>query len=51
MPQKYIFDPSNAPEEILIKAKVELGKTYPYAMVDLAETRDAALKNFKLLPT
>jgi len=35
LPLKYLFDPSNAPIEVLKKANISLGKTYPKAIVDI----------------
>ena len=35
MPDKYIHDPSNTPEDILNQAGVVLGENYPAAVVHL----------------
>ncbi len=46
LPQKWIHQPWNAPEEVLEQAGVVLGKTYPKPMVDHKEARKEALKRF-----
>jgi deoxyribodipyrimidine photo-lyase len=46
MPDKYLNKPWEAPEDVLKKAGVELGKTYPKPIVDHGEARDRALKAF-----
>lgn len=43
LPKKYIHRPFDAPPEVLKKAGVELGKTYPKPIVDHFAARDAAL--------
>jgi deoxyribodipyrimidine photo-lyase len=40
---KDIHEPWNAGDAVLRRAGVELGKDYPYPMVDHAEARQAAL--------
>jgi len=49
LPDKYLFCPWEAPEAVLAKAGIELGKTYPMPMVDIAKSRDFALKAFASL--
>lgn len=49
MPDKYLFNPWEAPDDVLKKAKVKLGDTYPKPIVDLQESRDRALSAFKSL--
>lgn len=49
MPDKYLHDPSSAPSMMLSAAGVVLGETYPLAIVDLKESREAALLAFKSL--
>lgn len=49
LPDKYIHQPWTAPEEVLRKAKVELGKTYPHPLVEHSEARERALENYKQL--
>lgn len=49
LPDKYLFDPSSAPDHVLQKAGIVLGKTYPRAIVDLATSRKYALAAFKKL--
>ncbi len=46
LPEEYIHDPSHAPEVVLKKAGITLGKTYPLPLVDLKKTREAALKRY-----
>ena len=47
LPSKYLFAPWTAPKEVLEKAGVELGKTYPHPIVDLKKSREEALEVFK----
>lgn len=49
LPNKYLFNPWEAPQEILAESKIELGKTYPKPLIDLKKSRDEALIAFKLL--
>jgi deoxyribodipyrimidine photo-lyase len=42
--KKYIHAPHEAPKEVLDKAGIELGKTYPRPMVNHQEAKDEALK-------
>ena len=47
VPDRYIHDPSNAPEGELLRAGVKLGVQYPLAILDLKETRTRALEAYK----
>ena len=47
LPDKYLHSPWEAPEDVLEKAGVELGETYPEPIVDLKESRERALDAFK----
>jgi len=47
MPDKYLYRPWEAPDDVLKEAGVELGKTYPKPMVDVKESRERALKAFE----
>ena len=47
MPSKYLFNPWEAPEKILQKAGVTLGKNYPAPIVNLKQSRVRALDAFK----
>lgn len=49
MPNKYLFKPSEAPAEILEQAGVKIGKTYPTPIIDLKQSREDALQEFKRL--
>lgn len=49
LPDKWIHRPWEAPADVLKKAGVELGKTYPYPIVDHAEAREKALEAFAKL--
>ncbi len=49
LPDKYLFDPSSAPVEILQKYGIVLGDIYPKAIIDLALSRKQALAAFKKL--
>lgn len=46
LPSRYIHKPWEAPPEVLSKAGITLGKTYPKPMVDHAEARKIALAAF-----
>ena len=46
LPNKYLFSPWEAPENILAGAGIELGKNYPKPMVDLKLSRETALEAF-----
>jgi deoxyribodipyrimidine photo-lyase len=43
LPRKFIHHPWDAPADVLAKAGVRLGKTYPHPIVDHATARDRAL--------
>ena len=47
MPAKYIHAPWLAPKEILSAANVELGDNYPMPIVDVKQSRELALEEFK----
>ena len=49
MPDKYLFNPWDAPDDVLSGAGVVLGDTYPNPMVDLKHSREKALKYYKKL--
>lgn len=49
LPDKYLFKPWTAPEDILNSSGIILGKNYPYPIVDLATTRNKALETYKSL--
>jgi len=49
LPDKYLFSPWDAPESVLKEAGIDLGKSYPAPIVDLKQSRDAALKAFQSL--
>lgn len=46
LPNKYIHKPFEAPKEVLAKAGVTLGKTYPNPIVNHAQARDRALSAY-----
>ena len=46
LPNKYLHCPWTAPETVLKAANVCLGKSYPHPIVDLKQSREAALKAF-----
>ena len=46
MPQKYLFNPWEAPKGILHDAGIKLGENYPHPIVDLKESRERALFAF-----
>lgn len=47
LPDKYIHSPFSAPADILEKAGVRLGETYPEPVVDLSLSRQAALDAYR----
>lgn len=49
MPDKYLHKPWEAPPFILAQAGVTLGKTYPFPITDLKQSREEALEAFKTL--
>ncbi len=49
IPLKFVNNPWECPEEILIQSGVVLGKDYPMPIVDLKESRELALTEFKRL--
>jgi deoxyribodipyrimidine photo-lyase len=49
LPDKFVQCPWEAPDEVLQEAGVELGKTYPERIVDLAESRQRALDAYATL--
>ena len=46
LPQKYLFNPWEAPENILHDAGIKLGENYPHPIVDLKASRERALLAF-----
>ena len=49
LPNKYLFNPWEASDDLLREANVELGVTYPKPIVDLKASRERALASFKSL--
>ena len=49
MPEKYLFNPWEAPAEVLLEAGVVLGEDYPQPIVDLKESRLQALEAYQSL--
>jgi len=49
LPDKYLFNPWEAPSDILQNAGVTLGRTYPHPIVDLKKSREKALAAFQSL--
>jgi deoxyribodipyrimidine photo-lyase len=49
LPNKYLFSPWEAPEDILQIAGISLGKNYPQPIVDLKTSRVRALQAFQSL--
>lgn len=47
LPLQYLFEPWQAPKEILDKANIILGKTYPFPIVCLKDSREKALEAYK----
>ena len=46
LPNKYLFNPWDAPDDILEKANVKLGESYPKPIVDIKASRQKALSAF-----
>lgn len=46
-PNKYLFKPWEAPDEILKQAGIILGEDYPHPMVDVKTSREAALAAYQ----
>jgi deoxyribodipyrimidine photo-lyase len=46
IPNKYLFNPFDAPRKILEDANINLGVNYPYPIVNLSESKYLALKEF-----
>lgn len=49
MPEKYLYKPWEAPEDVLKQANVVLGETYPHPIVDIKGSRERALEAFQSL--
>ncbi len=49
LPDKYLFNPWEAPAAVLEQAGVILGETYPQPIVELRSSRERALAEFKRL--
>jgi deoxyribodipyrimidine photo-lyase len=49
LPSRYIHTPWEAPEQVLKDAGVELGSTYPHPILDLKQSRQAALTAYSSL--
>ena len=47
LPNKYLFSPWTAPDEVLDQAGIVLGETYPEPVVDLKASRAVALDNYQ----
>ena len=46
LPDKFLYNPWEAPEDILAKANVVLGENYPKPVVNLKDSREKALEAF-----
>ena len=49
MPNKYLFNPWDAPKEVLNKTVIALGKDYPKPIVDIKLSRLRALEAYQYL--
>ena len=49
LPNKYLFNPWECPKSILKEKQIELGRTYPFPIVDLKVSRQSALAAFQAL--
>ena len=50
LPNKYLFSPSDAPADVLRRAGVRIGETYPAPLVEVKSSRLRALDHFAALP-
>ena len=48
-PIKFLFNPWECPDDILLSINFKLGKNYPYPIVNLKESRERALSTYNLL--
>ena len=46
---KFLFNPWEAPSDVLESANIVLGENYPYPIVDLRESRDKALEAYSFI--
>ena len=46
LPNKFLFTPWEAPQNVLEEAGIQLGKDYPYPVIDLKQSRARALEAF-----
>ncbi len=46
LPIKYLFEPWQAPDEMLSQSGITLGEDYPYPIIDLKQSREQALEAF-----
>jgi deoxyribodipyrimidine photo-lyase len=49
IPDKFLFNPWEAPSDVLESANIVLGQDYPYPIVDLRESRDKALEAYSFI--
>lgn len=49
LPNKFLFNPWEASDEVLKEASIKLGSTYPLPVVDLKQSRELALLAFQSL--
>ncbi|CAI8406563.1 MAG: Deoxyribodipyrimidine photo-lyase [Rhodospirillaceae bacterium] len=50
MPNKFLFNPWDAPKDVLKRAGVQLGQNYPQPIVEVKASRQRALDAFADLP-
>ena len=48
LPNKYLFRPWEAPPDVLEKANITLGQTYPLPIVDIKKSRQKALEAYNI---
>ena len=49
LPSKHVFKPWEAHKDLLNTAGIKLGQSYPYPIVDLQQSRQRAIEEYKLL--
>ena len=50
MPDKYLFNPWEAPKDVRAAANQRLGQNYPAPIVDVKASRQRALDSFAQMP-
>ena len=51
MPDKFLFNPWEAPKDVLESAGIKLGENYPLPIVEIGSSRQKALEAFATTKT